>query len=329
MSRCSIRSVATALPGCGALAKSMTGRPSCSPGTFSTASTKSTAARTCCMKNASPSPPGRCPRTSGGACSSGSISMPSPRAGASRAARGVRDEPDPEGSSQTAGQDPADVGKGGGGKTSTAIQLALAALRAGLRVAIIDLDPQKCTYAWWRIRNRNDVPVSSMTTTEAIAFINSGRAGGLDLLIIDCGKDPGAHLGELADHCDMALLPMRPCFLDIAVTRDWVQWLARHKTRHAVIINAAPPRRRLLGQPEDVIPPRVQESPLVRETRDALRDEQFRVWKGQLSYLHGMMYAVGRGRGFIELRPEGPAAREIQWLLRDIARELGIPGEVA
>ncbi len=136
-----------------------------------------------------------------------------------------------------------------------------------------------------------------MTTTEAIAFIKTGRAEHLDLLIIDCGKDPSAGLGDLVELCDMALLPTRPCFFDIDVTRGWVNWLSRHKTPYAVVINAAPPRRRLPGQPANVDPPRIQESPLVRETREALKDEKFRVWNGQLSYLHGMMYAVGRGAG--------------------------------
>jgi len=216
------------------------------------------------------------------------------------------------------------VGKGGGGKTSTAISLSLAAERAGLRVAIIGLDPQKCIHAWWTIRNRNDVPVASMTTTEAIGFIKSGKAEQLDLLIVDCGKDPSAGLGDLVELFDMALLPMRPSFLDINVTRNWVDWLSRHDTPHVVLINAAPPRRRLPGQRTNTIPPRVQESPLVRDTREALRLAKFRVWKGQLSYLHGMMSAIGRGRGFIEVMPEGPAALEIQWLLHDLGEELGI-----
>ena len=36
-----------------------------------------------------------------------------------------------------------------------------------------------------------------MTAAEAVAFIKSGQAQVYDLLIIDCGKDPSAHLGEL------------------------------------------------------------------------------------------------------------------------------------
>lgn len=220
------------------------------------------------------------------------------------------------------------VGKGGSGKTSTTINLALTAQRAGLRVAVLGVDSQKCIHAWWTIRNRDDLSVATMTTAEATAFMTSDQAQKLDLLIIDCGKEPSAGLGDLVKLFDMALLPMRPSLLDINVTRSWINWLSRHKTRHAVLINAAPPRRRLPGQPTNLYPPRVQESPLVRETREALRDEKFRVWNGQLSYLHGMMYAVGRGRGLVELQPEGTAALEIRRLLRDLDKELGI-GRVA
>lgn len=214
------------------------------------------------------------------------------------------------------------LGKGGGGKTSTAIHLALAALRRKLRVAIIDLDAQKCSETWRKVRGRGDVPVSSMTAAEAVAFIKSGKAV-YDLLIIDCGKDPSAHLGELVGLGDFALVPMRPSFLDLSVTLDWIKWLRAHKTSYAVVLNAAPPRRRLLNQPAG-LSPAIQESPLVRQVRAVLNQRTVALWRGQITHLHGIIEAISVGRGLVEVAPNHPVSQEIDQLLDAVLRRFKI-----
>ena len=42
--------------------------------------------------------------------------------------------------------------KGGVGKTTLAIHLAVLAQRAGLRTLLVDLDPQRSAASWWRAR---------------------------------------------------------------------------------------------------------------------------------------------------------------------------------
>jgi chromosome partitioning protein len=44
--------------------------------------------------------------------------------------------------------------KGGAGKTTLAIQLAIAWLAAGRRVAMLDIDPQASLVAWFDLRRR-------------------------------------------------------------------------------------------------------------------------------------------------------------------------------
>lgn len=219
------------------------------------------------------------------------------------------------------------VGKGGGGKTSTAIHLALAAQGRELRVAILDLDAQKCSKTWRRIRNRDDVAVSSMTVSEAIAFIKSGVAHDYDLLIIDCGKDPSAHLGELVDLGDLALIPMRPSFLDLPVTIDWVKWLRAHQTIFAVVLNAAPPRRRLPNQLTGDTSPELRDSPLVRQVRDVLLQKKVPVWLRQISHRHEVIEAIAKGRGLVELAPNHPVSQEIEDLLDTLLRHFKMIGD--
>ncbi|MBP7649161.1 MAG: ParA family protein, partial [Phenylobacterium sp.] len=42
--------------------------------------------------------------------------------------------------------------KGGAGKTTVALHLAVVAQAAGRRVALVDMDPQRSAADWWRSR---------------------------------------------------------------------------------------------------------------------------------------------------------------------------------
>ena len=44
--------------------------------------------------------------------------------------------------------------KGGAGKTTLAVQLGVAWLCAGRRVAMLDIDPQASLFAWFNVRRR-------------------------------------------------------------------------------------------------------------------------------------------------------------------------------
>lgn len=210
------------------------------------------------------------------------------------------------------------VGKGGGGKTSTAIHLALAAQGRELRVAILDLDSQKCSETWRKIRDRDDVAVTSMTVAEAMSFLENEEAQDYDLLIVDCGKDPSAHLGELVDVADFVLVPTRPSFLDLPVTLRWVKWLRAHNTHYGVVLNAAPPRRTLPNQPADATSPKIQDSPLVRQVRAVLTERKIPVWRRQISHLHGIIETIAKGQGLVEVAPNHPVSQEIARLLDDV-----------
>ncbi len=100
--------------------------------------------------------------------------------------------------------------KGGTGKTTTAIGLAVAAALDGKSAVIIDLDPQ-ANAASWKDRRKSDNPaVVSAPPSRLKQTVETARAHGADYVVIDTpGKSDSAAV-EAAKLADLVLLPLAP-----------------------------------------------------------------------------------------------------------------------
>jgi chromosome partitioning protein len=99
--------------------------------------------------------------------------------------------------------------KGGCGKTTSALGLAVAATLAGQDVAVIDLDPQ-ATAANWKDRRGDAGPaVVSAQASRLVPILSGAREGGADLAIIDtAGRNDDSALNA-ARHSDLVLIPSK------------------------------------------------------------------------------------------------------------------------
>ena len=117
--------------------------------------------------------------------------------------------------------------KGGTGKTTLALNVATEAMRAGLLVAIIDLDPQPSAMAWADLRLNRQAPlVLDAKAPRLVAAVQTAAEQGLDLLIVDTGgrTDEGAYAA--AKVSDLVVIPIQPSAIDLKsmdATRELIE----------------------------------------------------------------------------------------------------------
>ena len=133
--------------------------------------------------------------------------------------------------------------KGGTGKTTLAVSLAVAGMRAGRTVAIVDLDPQ-ASACNWADRREAEFPVVVSTQPARLEHVlDAAREQGADLLVID--TPPRAEQAALAaaKAADLVLIPCRPAIYDletVATTVDLIRFAGKKTT--AVVLNGVPAR---------------------------------------------------------------------------------------
>jgi chromosome partitioning protein len=106
--------------------------------------------------------------------------------------------------------------KGGVGKSTLARALAASAMRAGLAVKTVDLDPQQATITVWA-QARDRYKVSPSIKVEAFASAKDALAiaGNEQIRIIDTRGAIGDEVAEIAAHARLLVQPTSPTVDDL------------------------------------------------------------------------------------------------------------------
>ena len=106
--------------------------------------------------------------------------------------------------------------KGGVGKTSLALNLAVAAELAGHAALIVDLDPQASAAAWSDSREARAPVVVSAQAARLAEVLTTAREHGAVLCLIDTAPHAEAPALAAARAADLVLVPCRASILDSA-----------------------------------------------------------------------------------------------------------------
>jgi chromosome partitioning protein len=143
--------------------------------------------------------------------------------------------------------------KGGAGKTTLAVHLAVEGTARGLRTLLIDLDPQASAGRWADRRGDRPPDVASEQPARLEAALAGAEAEGYELVLIDTAPHADQAALRAARAAGLVLVPCRPSILDldaIEATLDLCQ-LARKEA--LVVLNAAPVRSRVVDDAQEAI----------------------------------------------------------------------------
>jgi chromosome partitioning protein len=187
--------------------------------------------------------------------------------------------------------------KGGAGKTTLAIHLAVAIEAMGPSVAIFDLDPQASAALWGDRRSDPSPAVVPAQAPRLASLLAQAEAQSAGLVILDTAPHADSIASEASSRADLILIPCRPSTLDLDAIGASVRLAqAAGKPCH-VIINAAP-----------------VQGPETQQMRAALEGAGVSVCPVVLRQRKAFSGFIQEGRTAGEREPKGRAAEEIQAL---------------
>jgi chromosome partitioning protein len=131
--------------------------------------------------------------------------------------------------------------KGGTGKTTLAVSLAVAAGQVGMTAIIVDLDPQ-ATACNWKDRRKGDGPVViDAQPARLAAALAKAEENGVDFAVIDTPARNEQSALAAAKVADLVLIPCRPQAYDLETIPNTKEILALAGNKPAVaVLNAVP-----------------------------------------------------------------------------------------
>ncbi len=188
--------------------------------------------------------------------------------------------------------------KGGAGKTTIAVHLAVAAERRRLKTALFDLDPQASASSWADKRRQSFPAVVAAQASRLPSLLEQAAAQKADLVIIDSAPNADAASLAAAKAADLILIPCRPAAFDLNAIGTTLSLAAIAGRPAFVLLNAVP-----------------SQGKLAEEARDILSSSGIQVAEPVLHHLVAFSHSVNDGRTAQEYDAKSKAAHEMDVLM--------------
>ena len=188
--------------------------------------------------------------------------------------------------------------KGGSGKSSLAASVAVAAMEAGERPFLIDLDPQMTLFSWGERRQSETPPVDKARVASLAGVLDALGKQGYSLAVLDTQGADLAASSEVMRRADLTLIPARPTLPDIEASKPTVAALTSLGRQFAFVLNQCPATASS-GRASDAARALHLLGALASPAIGSRIDHQD---------------AIALGQGVTERDPAGKAAREIREL---------------
>lgn len=198
--------------------------------------------------------------------------------------------------------------KGGVGKTTVSVHLAVVAQQAGKRVLLIDADPQRSAAGWWRERKAKTPELVEADPRRLPEILTAASDDGVDVVVIDTRPSAEGDAEAAAKLADLSLVVTRPAILDLRAIGATTELVKASSRPGLIVLNACPP-----GRDGD-------EASITREAREGLKAYGLPVARASLGQRASMSHALIDGRAVTEFDADGKAAGEIRALWKEISR---------
>lgn len=186
--------------------------------------------------------------------------------------------------------------KGGSGKTTLALNCAVAAMLEKNKVVIFDMDEQGTAESWYQDRENGNPPLVRVQSNELEKALAGAKSKGFDTVLIDTAGRDDAGVNAAIRFSDFCILPCRPTPADMKATPATVETIRRLGKPAAFVLTQTLPRSYRIREAMNGLSVLGMVSPVNIVTRNVYQDAQ------------------GAGLGVMEYEPDGKAAQEIKAL---------------
>jgi chromosome partitioning protein len=200
--------------------------------------------------------------------------------------------------------------KGGTGKTTLAVHLAVLAGEGGRKVLLVDCDPQKSASDWWKARDGDAPRLVTCQAKRLPEVLAAAEREKVDLVVVDTRPSMEADTAEIGRLADLVVIPTRAGILDLRAIAPTVEVIKGMRKASMIVLNAVPPPR---GDAE---------SGLSAEARRALAGYGLPVGDVAIGNRVAFAHALIDGRSVTEFEPDGKASTELRRLFTSMEKVL-------